>query len=282
MIILNTSTMSLQIVLSGAAATNELPFVCSYVDLGNINFTGGLTDGTTTDTIAVTVIPSPIDIPYQRQLKFLSVYNTDTTNQLVTVQLNDNGTILNIFTAYLGVGYTLVYNNDKGFEVYDNYGRPVTSSGTGTTGIPFTFTLSCADEIWQPQLNSSYVLGTRYGVQPAYVSSFYLPSSLVPSSLIGNYFGFFIPNACTIKSVSLSAGYINTSGVNTSAQVYFTKNNISTYLIDGNINFNEINYQSENNFNVLCGQGDYINATVSFANGTPPIGMFVTLLFYCD
>ncbi len=279
MIFIN-ATQSLQIVLSGNVVTNQLQFTCSYVGLSSAFFSGSVTDGTTNNTTPVTVIPSDTTSP-QTQLKFLSVYNSDSVTQIVTVQYYDGTNTQNIFTAYLQAGWALIYNNDRGFVVYNNYGTEATSSTT-TGGTPFTFTLSCADGIWQPQASSSYVLGTRYGIQPEAVSSAYLPSSLLPSSLLGNYFGFYLPASCTIKSVSLSAGYLNQASDSTSAQVSFVKNNTNTYLIDGNVNFAEINYQSNNPMNISCGQGDYITGVVYFGSGEMPTGIYITLLFYCD
>ena len=169
MIILDTTTRTLEILLSAATTTNPLQFVASYVDINQTvpaltaaNTTYGVTNGTT----AVTVVPAPA-ASTSRQLKFLSVQNADTTYDTLTVRLNDGGTLRNIGVFQLAPNDSLVYTSDRGFVVLDMTGgikkglnsgsiTPMFFSGDGSTTA---FTLS------SPPPSSSAALVFVSGIQ---------------------------------------------------------------------------------------------------------------------
>ena len=133
MIYLDTAQKALAITLSVPMTTNELTFVSSWESIGTTNTFGSL-DGTTKKTNVITVVPSPV-AGTKSQLRFLSVTNTDTAPNTVTVLLLSgvNKEVAsgynqrNIFQAYLGIGYSLVYDYEVGFIVYDSNGCQVDS-----------------------------------------------------------------------------------------------------------------------------------------------------------
>lgn len=124
MILLDATTKSLQIVLGGAVATNQLPFSASYVDVEAT--TWGVTgmaenDGQSNGATAVTVVAAP-GSGDRRQVKTLAVHNADTANVTITVRVNNNGTFRTIFKATLATLENLYYG-DSGWQVLAADGR---------------------------------------------------------------------------------------------------------------------------------------------------------------
>lgn len=134
MIILDTTTKSLQIKLGGSVTTSQLFWVSSYVDITSTTFVPISSDGVSNNATAVTIIPSPA-ASTQRQLKQLTVYNDDTATATVIINYNDNATIRTLFDVALNAGYHLVINADGNLAVYDNDGVLQTAGGGGS-GTP--------------------------------------------------------------------------------------------------------------------------------------------------
>jgi|GEM_PF-1748958 hypothetical protein len=132
MIILDTTSKKLEALLSGAAATNNPVFICSYVDITSITFAPGANDSVLNGSTAVTVMASPV-ASTQRQLKYFSLYNNDTAPVIVTVRYNDSSTLTTIFKTTLQVGYRIEYTGENGFKVYDTNGdlQTVATSSAG-------------------------------------------------------------------------------------------------------------------------------------------------------
>jgi hypothetical protein len=131
MILLDTTLKSLEVVLAGAVATSQLPFVSSYADINQITFAMTAlpsTDGTTNNTTPVTLVAAPA-ASTTRQVKAVTIYNGDTAPRTVTVRLNNNSTIRVLMTAILAVGDTLFYGPDGHWQVlYSTGAMPPTGT----------------------------------------------------------------------------------------------------------------------------------------------------------
>lgn len=114
--ILDSTSKSLQVVLSGAPAANQASFIASYADLSTTQFIPGNNDALTNGVTAVTVVAAP-GAGLQRQVKHLALYNADTAAMTVTVQLLDGATVRPIYKATLNPGATLEWSQDSGFKV---------------------------------------------------------------------------------------------------------------------------------------------------------------------
>lgn len=136
MILLDTTTRKLELLLGGTVTTNQLPFVASYVDLTTTTFTPASNAGQTNNASAVTLVDVPASST-QRQLKFLSIYNADTAAATVTIRLNDNSTLRKIFVTTLAVGDTLLYA-DGGWSAIDTNGKLKTSGSGGGANVDDT------------------------------------------------------------------------------------------------------------------------------------------------
>lgn len=136
MLVLDSTLKSLEIKLAGAITTTQLPYVTSYVDINQSTFavTGSSeSDGTSNGATAVTAVAAP-GAATSRKLNFLSVFNVDTVQATVTVQVNNNGTLRICWRGLLAVGDTLQYIDEKGFLVTDINGSLKQSGSTGPTG----------------------------------------------------------------------------------------------------------------------------------------------------
>lgn len=112
MIILDATTKSLEVVLTGAITTSQLDVICHCADI--LDATQAVSDLVNTNiatnsTTAVTAMAAPAAL-HTRVVKTLSVYNKDTVAAIVTVRINSNGTFYILVKTQLEVGETLIYS----------------------------------------------------------------------------------------------------------------------------------------------------------------------------
>lgn len=131
--ILDSTTKSLQIVLSGAATSNQLPCVVAWADMSGSTFTPGSSTTQTNGTSTVTLVASPAS-GVQRQVKSLAIFNADTSDATVKVIYNDNSTLRTVVTITLRPGQTLQFG-ENAWSAIDNNGRQqATTTTSGTAG----------------------------------------------------------------------------------------------------------------------------------------------------
>lgn len=114
MIVLDSTSKSLEILLAGAVITNQLPAVGAYVDILDTdqsvsdiaNF-----DTVTNSTTAVTLVSSPSS-GHTRVIKSISISNIDTGAVTVTLRINNGGTFYIIAKVTLAVGDNLIVDSD--------------------------------------------------------------------------------------------------------------------------------------------------------------------------
>jgi len=107
----------LQVVLAGAITTNQLPIIASYAEAAADSSTLSPASNTyaTNSTTAVDVVTAP-ENAYRRSLRYLSVYNADTVDATVIVQINDSGTTRIVCKVSLPTLARLEYTPDSGFR----------------------------------------------------------------------------------------------------------------------------------------------------------------------
>lgn len=147
MIILDSSLKTIEVVLGGSVTTNQLQWSTSYISK-KINCCNNSSecdtptskDGVTNNSTAITIVTAPTANDnvngYSQNVEYISVYNSDTVTQTVSIQINDNGTKRILFKATLPTSYQLIYNEDDTWRVYDNFGSNVFTGGnpTGAAG----------------------------------------------------------------------------------------------------------------------------------------------------
>lgn len=131
MIILTETTDKIQAVLAGAITTNQLRLVSSWRDITTTAYTPGRTVANTNGVTDVDIVPAPA-ASTQRVCDFLSVYNSDTANAVVTIKFDANGTEYEIWKGTLGVGERLEYQDGQGFRIFANNGSIKTTYSNGS------------------------------------------------------------------------------------------------------------------------------------------------------
>src|SRR5574341_1082320 len=142
MLILDSPTKTIEVILAGAVATNQLPVVAAFVDVGAAPdvYTPGSNDTQSNGANAVTIVPAP-GANLQRQVKLLTVFNADTAAAAATIRYNNHGTLRPIVKVTLAVGSTLVYTDGDGWRAITAAGEILTVSGLIlSSGILFSTT----------------------------------------------------------------------------------------------------------------------------------------------
>jgi len=129
-IILDSTLKSVRVVLAGAVATNQSPVYASYIDIASALHQPGSVDTVTDSTTPVVAVTSP-NAGVNRQVKLLTVHNSDTANIIVTVSVLNNVTTRNLFRAVLEPGAMLAYTDGEGFRVLSPAGAVSMSLGGG-------------------------------------------------------------------------------------------------------------------------------------------------------
>lgn len=109
----------------GSAAATQLPFTANYNNYTTTAVSLVTNNGTSNNTNAVDIVASPSS-GQQNELRFCSIYNADTANGTVIVQITDGVNTRVVFRATLIPGDTLQYQLEKGWEVISNTGNKKT------------------------------------------------------------------------------------------------------------------------------------------------------------
>ena len=146
MLILSTTTDKIQVVLAGNVTTNQLKCYAAYNDTTTASITPGRNVSLTNNTTAVDLVTSPA-ASTQRVVSYLSVYNTDTANATVTVNLVSSSTNYALYKATLLPGEKLEYQQGDGFKTIDTNGSiKIIPNQTGPpSSLVLTSTLISAD-----------------------------------------------------------------------------------------------------------------------------------------
>lgn len=122
MIVIDASTRKLEVVLA-AAPVAQLQWVTTYValDTATKSLTPHTATGVTNSTTAVTIVPATTPDPYI-QVKYISVYNSNSATATVTVSLNDNSSLRTLYKAALPAGAALYYSDTRGWYTLTSLG----------------------------------------------------------------------------------------------------------------------------------------------------------------
>lgn len=135
MLTFRTVDQSIQVLLAGAVATNQLPVITTYVDINDPNESktddsGILKHTATNSTTAVTLV-NDASITTYRRISRINVFNADTASVTITFRLQDtsSGTVNRVITTMVvPAGYTITYFGGR-FQVTDEYGGGVIRDG---------------------------------------------------------------------------------------------------------------------------------------------------------
>jgi hypothetical protein len=104
-LVLDATTISIQVAMSTSAATTNPTFVATYADNAGSGITEGATDGELNGSTDVTVVPAPSG-SNRRVIKDITIYNGDTAAVTVFVKYDNNATQRTVAKVTLAVGDT--------------------------------------------------------------------------------------------------------------------------------------------------------------------------------
>jgi hypothetical protein len=121
MIITGTSD-KIQFKLGASVASTQLPYSVDYNNYTSNSVTLLTNNGTSNNTTAVDLVTSP-SASQQNELRYCSIYNSDTSNATISIQVFDGANTRVVFQAILDPGSTLQFQLEKGWEVIDQSGN---------------------------------------------------------------------------------------------------------------------------------------------------------------
>jgi hypothetical protein len=144
LLILDATNKSIEVAMSGAAATTNPDFTAAWADDTGSAFIEGASDGALNGTSAVTLVAAP-GASTRRVIKTITIENKDTATVTLTISYNNNGTLRTIAKVTLNIGDT--WTTDGTFDTTGSFKQtlgavnvstatgtlPVANGGTGVT-----------------------------------------------------------------------------------------------------------------------------------------------------
>lgn len=128
-LVLDTTTKTIKVAMSGAAATSNPEFTVAYADSTSSSLTEGALDGALNGTSDVTVVSAPASST-RRVIKWITIENKDTAAVTLTVKYDNNGTQRIIAKVTLDVGDT--WTTDGTFSTTGALKTALSGVGSGT------------------------------------------------------------------------------------------------------------------------------------------------------
>ena len=139
LLILDATTKSIEVAMSGAAATTNPDFTAAWADNTGSAFTEGASDGALNGTSAVTLVAAP-GSSTRRVIKTITIENKDTAAVTLTISYNNNSTLRTIAKVTLNVGDTWTTDG-----TFDTNGSLKQTLGTVNLASGVTGTLAVAN-----------------------------------------------------------------------------------------------------------------------------------------
>lgn len=116
-----SSTEVIQAKLANAVVTRQIDIYSSYNNIASGTLTPAKNVTSSNNTTAVTILPTAPS-NQQNQLRYCSIYNDDTSDNTLTIQLSGSSGTRTIFSSYLYVGDYVQYTPTNGWQVYNHNG----------------------------------------------------------------------------------------------------------------------------------------------------------------
>lgn len=199
MIVLDTTSKSITVVMSGAAATTNPSYTTAYADNNGTSFTEGASDGVLNGTTAVTVVSAPASST-RRIVNTITVENNDTAAVTLTIGYVNGANTRVLAKVTLQVGDTWTTSG-----AYDTNGNLKQIMGTVNLATQVTGTL--------PIANGGTGATTLAGASIAtYTGTETLTNKTITNPTITNYTESVVSigNSSTTQTLSLTNGTVQT------------------------------------------------------------------------
>lgn len=132
-LVLDTTTKTIKVSMSGVPATTNPNFVVTYADTNGAYFTEGANDGALSGTSDVTIVAAPAS-GYRRVIKYMTIENRDTAAVTLTIKYDNNGTqrILDQVTLQVGDAWSTEGTYDANGNLKTTVGIVNLAQVTGT------------------------------------------------------------------------------------------------------------------------------------------------------
>ena len=234
LLILDSTSKSIVVAMSGAAATTNPDFTAAWADNNGTTFTEGATDGALNGTSSVTLVAAPA-ASTRRTIKAITIENKDTAAVTLTVSYNNASTLRTIAKVTLQVGDT--WTTDGTFDTYGSLkqtlGTVNLASVTGTLGVANGGTgATTLTGIVKGNGTSAFTAataGTDY-VAPATATTFTATQTFNGTS---STLAMVLANSAETTTVSATAatGTINYD-VTTQSVLYYTTNASANWTVN--------------------------------------------------
>jgi hypothetical protein len=134
-LILDSTGASIQVAMSGAAATTNPTYTASYADNNGSAFTEGANRGALSGSTDVTVVANPAS-GYRRVVKDITLYNGDTAPVTIFIKYDVSATQRTIAKIVMAVGDSWNFSG-----IYDSNGQLKTIAGSVNLATQVTGTL---------------------------------------------------------------------------------------------------------------------------------------------
>jgi hypothetical protein len=138
-LILDSTGASIQVAMSGAAATTNPTYTVAYADNNGTAFTEGANRGALNGSTDVTVVANPAS-GYRRIVKDMTIYNGDTAPVTIFIKYDVSATQRTIAKIVMAVGDSWNFSG-----IYDTNGQLKTIAGAVNLATQVTGTLPVAN-----------------------------------------------------------------------------------------------------------------------------------------
>jgi len=211
MIVLDTTSKSITVVMSGAPATTNPHYTTAYADNNGTSFTEGASDGTLNGTTAVTVVSAPASST-RRIVNTITVENTDTAAVTITVGYVNGANTRTLAKVTLQVGDTWTTSG-----AYDTNGNLKQIVGTVNLASQVTGTL--------PIANGGTGATTLAGASiTTYTGTETLSNKTLTNPTVTNYVESVVAigTVTTSNTIALTNGTVQTATLTASTACTFT------------------------------------------------------------
>jgi hypothetical protein len=199
MIVLDSTSKSITVVMSGAATTTNPSYTTAYADNNGTSFTEGASDGVLSGTTPVTVVSAPASST-RRIVNTITVENNDTAAVTITVGYVNGANTRVIAKVTLQVGDTWTTSG-----AYDTNGNLKQIIGTVNLATQVTGTLPIANGGTGATSFASASIATYTGTET-------LTNKTLTNPTVTNYTESVVSigNSSTSQTLSLTNGTVQT------------------------------------------------------------------------